>query len=80
MHRPRHLDMYVNKIQAATRRIVEASMAGAVVFCTANAFGSALSYGTTWTRHALCMYEVPADATRCSTTAWVSAWCRGGGR
>ncbi|SHH81159.1 cyclic peptide export ABC transporter [Pollutimonas bauzanensis] len=44
MHRPRRIDMYTNKIQAATRRIVEAFMGGVVVFCAANAFGSALFF------------------------------------
>lgn len=44
MHKPRRLDMYSNKIRGATQLIVDAFMRGVLVFCAANAFGSALFF------------------------------------
>jgi len=44
MHRPRRTDMYTRKILATTRLIADTFISGMVVFCAANAFGSALFF------------------------------------
>jgi putative ATP-binding cassette transporter len=44
MHRPRRIDMYQHKIQKTTLRIVDIFLRSMVLFCAANAFGSALFF------------------------------------
>ncbi|WP_233237151.1 cyclic peptide export ABC transporter [Bordetella sp. LUAb4] len=44
MHRPRRIDIFKNKIQATTRKAADTFIEGMLIFCTANAFSSALYF------------------------------------